>query len=130
VATECRTLMAAHEGLRCTSLAKLRAGTCTRPDSMTCDDCKALLGQSTSMPPHHSLLMRDSHLLERGAVETHRCRICHTRWYRFTPDLTFSGPPQVWCVLPHAVLRHRAPPSVDGPKVVEEHPAPHQVAPQ
>ena len=74
---------------------------------MTCDDCKVLLGKSTIARPHGSLLMRDSHLAECGAVETYRCRICNTRWYRFKPDLTFSGPPQMWYTLPHSVLRHR-----------------------
>jgi hypothetical protein len=52
---------------------------------MTCDDCKALLGQLGGAAPHTSFRMRDSHLAERGVVETYRCRTCYTRWYCFKP---------------------------------------------
>ena len=72
---------------------------------MTCGDCKLLLGKPTGIEPHTSLLMRDSHLAECGAVETYRCRTCGTRWHRFKPDMTFRGPPQNWRILPSSVAR-------------------------
>jgi hypothetical protein len=73
---------------------------------MTCDDCKALLGQHTGIGPHQSLRTRDAHLADQGEVETYRCGKCGTRWHRFKPDLTFRGPLQNWRVLPNSVRKY------------------------
>jgi hypothetical protein len=72
---------------------------------MTCDLCKGLLDKPTTIGPSQSLVLRDTRLGERGAVETYKCDGCGTQWHRFKPDVTFKGRAPTWLVIRNSCLR-------------------------
>ena len=58
---------------------------------MTCDLCTRLFDKPTTIGPSQSLVLRDTRLGERGAVESYKCGGCGTQWHRFKGGSGIQG---------------------------------------
>jgi hypothetical protein len=64
-----------------------------------CKLCAALMGKATSVEPHEALVMDNLEFHATGELHRLRCRLCQTKWERFTPNDSHSGQPTVWKLL-------------------------------
>ena len=71
---------------------------------MTCDLCTRLFDKPTTIGPSQSLVLRDTRLGERGAVESYKCGGCGTQWHRFKAEVAFKGRAPTWLVIRNSRL--------------------------